>query len=504
MRIRTQQYLIVIVSLVVVTVLASSVLSSLQRTRLEIQRNELASDIVARGTSGLRVVTSEYLVYRQDRARRQWLAGHASLGELLATQLFEGTPEQALVQLLRQQHSELVYAFDALAGPPPAGVRPHPDGAELNQQTHFGARIILLLDEMVADNQRLLRASQVNMTKAQDTVRRLVISLVIVMIGLLAIHLTLLFHQVLRPVARLDRGAREFGAGNLSFRTAVAQDNELGKLSRAFDDMARRLEETIGAQARIRQQLETANLELESFSYSVSHDLRAPLRGIDGWSLALVEDYASRLDATALQYLGRIRAETRRMGQLIDDLLKLSRINRGEMHVDEVDLTKLATEIAGRLQQEFAPRDIEFIVQPGLVAAGDRQLLEIALGNLLGNACKFTGPRPRARIEFGVTRAAPPGAAGPREAFFVRDNGVGFDMTNAKHLFGAFQRMHKMSEFPGTGIGLATVDRIIRRHGGATWAEAEPGFGACFYFTLPPAVALEGGTAAESWPTGPA
>ena len=502
MQIRTQQSLIALVSLVVVTGLAFSLLSSLQRTRLEIQRNELASDIVARGTSGLHVVTNEYLVYRQDRARRQWLARHASLGELLATRLFEGTPEQALVQLLRQQHSELMYAFDVLAGTPPVGAPPSPDGTDLDPQLHFASRIDLLLDEMVADNQRLLRASQLNMTAAEDTVRRLVISLVFVMIGLLAIHLALLFHQVLGPVARLDRGAREFGAGNLSFRTAVAQDNELGKLSQAFDDMARRLEETIDAQQQAQRQLESVNRELESFSYSVSHDLRAPLRGIDGWSLALVEDYSSQLDDTALQYLGRVRAETQRMGQLIDDLLKLSRINRGEMRVHQIDLSKLAKEIASRLQQEFAPRDIEFVIQSGLVAAGDRQLLEIALGNLLGNACKFTEPRPRARIEIGLTRAAAPGAAEAGHAFFVRDNGVGFDMENAKQLFGAFQRMHKTSEFPGTGIGLATVDRIIRRHGGAIWAEAEPGLGACFLFTLPPPVPRPRGTAAKSGPSG--
>jgi len=504
MRIRTQQYLIALVSLVVVAGLAASLLDSLRRTRVEIQRNELASDIVARGTSGLRLVTHEYLVYRQDRARRQWLARHASLGGLLATTLFEGTPEQALVQLLREQHEELIAAFNNLAGLPLKDVPSFPYVAEHDQQLHFGARIILLLDEMVADNRRLLRSSQLNMAAAQDEVWHLVIGLVIVTIGLLAIHFALLFQQVLRPVARLDLGARELGAGNLSFRTAMAQHSELGNLSRAFDDMARRLEETIRAHEQMRQQLETANRELETFSYSVSHDLRAPLRGIDGWSLALVEDYASRLDETALQYLGRVRAETRRMGQLIDDMLKLSRISRGEMHVDAVDLTQLATEIAGRLTREFAPRDIEFVIEPGLVAAGDRQLLEIALVNLLDNACKFTGPRPRARIEFGSTKARPPGASEAGEAFFVRDNGVGFDMANAQRLFGAFQRMHKMSEFPGTGVGLATVDRIARRHGGIAWAEAESGRGACFYFTLSLAAARDVAAGAAPEPPHPA
>lgn len=262
--------------------------------------------------------------------------------------------------------------------------------------------------------------------------------------------------------------------------------------------MAGRLEETIGLQQQTQQQLEATNRELESFSYSVSHDLRAPLRGIDGWSLALAEDYGPQLDATALQYLDRVRAETRRMGQLIDDMLKLSRINRSEMRIDEVDLSQLAMEVMLRLRPEFPSREIEFIIQPGLVAAGDRQLLEIALGNLLDNACKFTGPRPMARVEFGVTEAVVPESGNLGRAFFVRDNGVGFDMMNAKRLFGAFQRMHKLSEFPGTGVGLATVDRIIRRHGGAIWAEAETGTGACFFFTLPEPVTHASGEPQES------
>jgi len=232
---------------------------------------------------------------------------------------------------------------------------------------------------------------------------------------------------------------------------------------------------------RVRQrtaELETANRELEAFSYSVSHDLRAPLRGIDGWSLALAEDYAGQLDGRAQRYLDRVRSETQRMGLLIDDMLQLSRVSRSAMEFAPVDLTGLAQRIAARLAEAHSARSIEFVIQPGLAAPGDVRLIEIALDNLLANAVKFTGPRPKARVEFGMTkhRADP--------VFWVRDNGVGFDMTYAGALFGAFQRLHKTSQFPGTGIGLAIVQRVIHRHGGRVWAEAQPDRGATFHFTI--------------------
>ncbi|MBI5382287.1 MAG: PAS domain S-box protein [Opitutae bacterium] len=228
-------------------------------------------------------------------------------------------------------------------------------------------------------------------------------------------------------------------------------------------------------------QLELSNKELEAFSYSVSHDLRAPLRGIDGWSMALLNSYGDRLDETAHKYLGRVRSETQRMGQLIDDLLKLARVTRTAMHADTVDFSAVAQGIAQRLLDGQPERAMVFDIAPDLTVQGDAALLEIALTNLLDNAAKFTGRCAQPRITFG---RLPPNTAGEL-VFFVRDNGAGFDMDYAEKLFGAFQRMHKTSEFPGTGIGLATVQRIVHRHGGRIWAESRPGQGATFYFTLP-------------------
>jgi PAS domain S-box-containing protein len=225
-------------------------------------------------------------------------------------------------------------------------------------------------------------------------------------------------------------------------------------------------------------QLEASNKELASFAYSVSHDLRAPLRGIDGWSLALLEDYGERLDDQARKYLHRVRAETQQMGRLIDDMLKLSRVTLAELQLMPIDLTAMGRSIATRLQEESLHRRIEFIIQPALKANGDSQLIDIALFNLFDNAVKFTGTRSHARIEFGEAEVD------GGKAFFVHDDGVGFDMAHAPKLFGAFQRLHKSSEFPGTGVGLATVQRIIHRHGGRIWANAQVDQGATFYFTL--------------------
>jgi signal transduction histidine kinase len=230
--------------------------------------------------------------------------------------------------------------------------------------------------------------------------------------------------------------------------------------------------------AQSNAELVAANAELESFSYSVSHDLRTPLRTIDGFSHALLEDCADDLDDNGKAHLNRIRAATQRMGSLIDDLLNLSRLSRTAMQTQTVDLSALARSIAADLSKEQSERRIELRIQDGLTATADPGLIRVALGNLLGNAWKFTSKRASAHIEFG--QAAVKGTL----AYFVRDDGAGFDPAYADRLFGAFQRLHGMTEFAGTGIGLATVQRIVHRHGGRIWAESAVDCGATFYFTL--------------------
>jgi len=226
-------------------------------------------------------------------------------------------------------------------------------------------------------------------------------------------------------------------------------------------------------------ELQVANEELEAFSYSVSHDLRAPLRAIDGFSQALLEDFSSQLNETGRNYLDRVRAATQRMGHLIDDMLALSRITRSEMRHQTVNLSAMATEILTELQRSEPDRKVAWHVQSGLEVEGDVRLLHIALENLLGNAWKYTSRQAQPRIEFGEIRN------NEGKEYFVRDNGAGFDMAYAGKLFGAFQRLHPSTDFPGTGVGLATVQRIIHRHGGSVRGEGSPGEGATFYFTIP-------------------
>jgi PAS domain S-box-containing protein len=229
---------------------------------------------------------------------------------------------------------------------------------------------------------------------------------------------------------------------------------------------------------RARDAADAANKELESFSYSVAHDLRAPLRGIDGFCQALTEDCADKLDADGRKYLGFIRESAQLMARLIDEILSLSRVVRSEFHSETVDLSALAYSAYTRLARNELGRSIEIVIQPGLVAGGDAKLLALVFNNLMGNALKFTSKRSAARIEFGAI------SEDGRPVYFVRDNGAGFDMAYASKLFGVFQRLHSAHEFEGNGVGLATVQRVVDRHGGRAWAEGKVDAGATVYFTL--------------------
>ncbi len=276
-----------------------------------------------------------------------------------------------------------------------------------------------------------------------------------------------------RVLAQIRR--KQFEDENRSIRNQLLRMEMDATEARA----ARELAETRSA---LLEDVERKNKELEAFSYSVSHDLRAPLRSIDGFSQALLEDYGPQLDATGQDYLRRVRAAAQRMGELIDDLLHLSRVSRAEMRHDRVDLSELARIVAAELRKRHPDRDVVVSVQDGLVANGDARLMRVVLENLLGNAWKFTAKSPRASIEFGARVGK--GEGERQTVYFVRDNGAGFDMAYAGKLFAPFQRLHAESDFPGTGIGLATVQRVVDRHGGRIWAESGVGQGTTLLWTL--------------------
>ena len=271
----------------------------------------------------------------------------------------------------------------------------------------------------------------------------------------------------------------EFVRSKVAVFVELAKKSELlrrhTKLLAESEQAALELAET---RAELVRDLEHKNRELESFSYAVSHDLRAPLRRIDSFSRAILESQADKLDDAGRRYLDRIREASQQMSQLIDDVLHLSRVTRADLREQDVDLSSVAHLILTRLQESEPARKVEVKIRPGVVVTGDAQLLRIVLENLLENAWKFTSKQAESRIEFGVTQVS------GEPTYFVRDNGAGFNMTYGDRLFGPFQRLHSQGEFPGSGIGLATVQRIIHRHGGRVWAEGLEGQGATFQFTL--------------------
>lgn len=289
--------------------------------------------------------------------------------------------------------------------------------------------------------------------------------------GALMIYSSLPDNFIPEEIVLLEDFASDLSYGLEAWSARIARDQAEEEVRKLNAELEQRVQKRT-------MDLLVINNELDAFSYSVSHDLRAPLRSMDGFSQALLDGYGSQLDETGRGYLHRIRTAAQRMALLIDALLRLSKVTRGEIQFGSVDLSGLANEVLDELRMTQPERVVETIISPNLVAQADANLIQIAINNLLRNAWKFTSKKDAARIEFGQIDME------GKQAFFVRDNGAGFDMAYAHNLFGAFQRLHSETEFEGSGIGLAMVRRIIQRHGGIVWAEAADGQGATFYFTL--------------------
>jgi signal transduction histidine kinase len=373
---------------------------------------------------------------------------------------------------------------------------PQPDGYRFE-----GSRLVGFTPVAQGENQRLGTLYIASDTKAVADALRLsgVIAIVVLAIAMLAAYAlaTALQGRITAPILALAETATAASTRqDYSLRAPKFGQDELGALTDSFNQMlgrieeqkqelkqhATRLEQRVAERTKELErralELQAANSELDAFAYSVSHDLRAPLRSIDGFSQVLLEDYGAGLDEAGRDSLQRVRAASQRMATLIDDLLKLARVTRTEMRTERVDLSGLAQEIVLDIQRTSPDRQVEFAIAPGLETQGDSRLLRVVLDNLLRNGWKYTGKQPQPRVEFTAVDEN-----GGR-VFVVKDNGAGFDMKYADKLFGVFQRLHSTAEFEGTGVGLATVRRIINRHGGRIWAEGIVDQGATFYFTL--------------------
>ena len=428
---------------------------------------------IASALNNMRMVTFEFLLNRRDRARFQEQIVWERLERLFANPVALEGPAAGMLASLRSQgeHSHRLFSeVEATSGVDAT------DEVQRRFEAQLSSRIMILQQNSLVQAEQLIHDAENRIDDAQRRVV-LVTGLGLVVMALLTAATAWLFRRdVLGPIARLELATREVAAGNWSFELDVGSADELGDMARHFDAMTRALRDSFNQLQLSNRDLVVLNKELESFSYSVSHDLRSPLRSMDGFSLALLEDYGDRLDDEARDSLQRIRAASQRMGRLIDELLGLARVTRAELRIQEIDLSAMAEEILSTLAKAEPHRRVRWEIDPQMRVQNDRELVAIALQNLLANAWKFTS-----KVEEAVIRVGMRDEDG-EQVCFVSDNGAGFDMAYASRLFGAFQRLHHERDFPGTGVGLATVQRVMHRHGWSLGASAALGQGATFYF----------------------
>ena len=448
---------------------------------------------------------SDYVLHPGERARSQWRKKQDDIGRVLDSlnaQLDEESPLRARMEAShRKKADSFAGLLDALRQDDTAAA---PAGIRNELQEHRVAQIRLESQAMLSLASLLGQQAAHRLRQTLYELAWGVAVLVIGIVGLLAGLWFILGWRVVRPIGRLQEAIRKFTGGRLEPDAweGIRKDDEIGDVAHAFERMAENLNSLMVSRNELAKEVETrrqaerqaqeaaaslksrtleldaVNKELEAFAYSVSHDLRAPLRSISGFCHVLLETHGNRLDETGKDYMGRIAAASSRMGQLIDDLLTLSRVARTEVARTDIDMSDMAESIAEQLRQVDPDRQVEFRIQPGVVARGDGTLLRTVMENLLENAWKYSAQKPNAIIEFGRS------GDGSEVSYFVRDDGAGFDMSLSHRLFKPFQRLHRASEFEGTGIGLASAANIVRRHGGRIWADSMPGAGTTMSFTL--------------------
>lgn len=478
MKIGTKERLVTGIGLAAIGIIAAMIWWTYAEVEDANRQRRVTSEI-GRGLTELRLITFEYHLYHNERVRVQWDAVSGRVDRLIANAWFREPAQMEILAGLREKRAAARRLFAELTA---ARGADRADAGLDDASRRFEAQLLSQLLTYQQENfTYAFRLNNLATERIIDAQRRVMI---VILAGLALIASIIvgvswfLRRGVLAPIAGLQQATRQVAAGNWDFVLGLRGDDEIGELSKNFDAMTQSLRQSFAQIERSNQDLAALNEELEAFSYSVSHDLRGPLRSMDGFSLVLLEDYGDKLDEEGKDALERIRAASQRMGSLIDDLLRLSQVTRAELKLTRVDFSAIAREIADGIGREPSGRPVEWAIEPGLSVRADPALMRIAMQNLLQNAWKFTGRTERPVIRVGALERD------AKTVYFIVDNGVGFDMAHADRLFGAFQRLHHVSDFPGTGIGLAIVQRIIRRHGGTIWAEAKEGEGATFFFSV--------------------
>lgn len=476
-------------SIAVVSIMASAYVT-LDKTRNDVGFFEALNTNVSK----FNLLTAELFVQRSERVIYQWNRQHEALGRQL-----HGAPNfNRQANMLVDEIGLRLETVGQLVANLKMQSQAKNENATPDRETHE----LLFESVTVQSGEIVSRALELRKLTASVAEKQRRQFFLMAGSGFLALIiggglvLILITNGLLSRILKLRAVIQEIGQGNLDAEIPLPKQDEMGDVFRQLHQMRLSLLESMGELSRVNLELvaaktdledrvaertaglEAANKELEAFTYAVSHDLRSPLRAISGFSQAVLEDYGSQLDPEGQAMLRRIHGATQRMSQLIDDLLKLSRLNKSLSNVTDADFSKIASEICEGLQERALGRKVSFKIESNVTLRCDAGLMRVVLTNLIENAWKFTAQKPDAEIEFG--RRVENGA----ETLFIRDNGAGFDMAFSERLFQPFQRLHSENAFPGTGIGLATVARIVRLHGGKIWAEARPGEGATFYFRL--------------------
>jgi signal transduction histidine kinase len=507
MRISTRLRIAALVPALMALVMGVGLAASYREATVFQERQDVATRI-SEAIADLREIAVTYTANHEDRPRQQFLTRVDQLTRIIEATSFDDPAQEAHLQGIRVVVPELRSLFLQLAALNESGESPMDSALRQEAEQRLTAQLFVRSRSARTDAVDLAGLISQDAANVQRTILILISVSVLLVAVATSVMLALMVSGISRSLSALHEGAEMIGSGDLEYRIGGVPGDELGELAGSLNSMAgqlksltvsksdleREVESRIAAEAEVKRlnigleervaqrtaQLEAANKELEAFAYSVSHDLRAPLRGIDGFGHALLEDYGDSLDEQGKDFLRRIRSATQQMGHLIDDMLKLARLTRAEMRWTAVDISGLAAKAAAAFAEEHPDRRVDMRIEHGITVDGDPDLLRVVVENLMDNAWKFSGRNPDAVIDVRSETAE----AGER-VFLVKDNGVGFDMAYAGKLFGAFQRLHRSEEFAGTGVGLATVQRVVNRHGGRVWAEAAVGEGAAFYVALP-------------------